>query len=190
MSFLTWNVFVFFILGKHCYNWLQSCKWFYKLLSIFWKTYHIPIPYLQPSSKFVNNVHYFWQWTLFWTNWTFKGMISYLCLKTRHFLALTRYRYLTSNEIIWMTKICYYNFVIHTCSLWGGVYIELVIPLFHELLKLHFTRQSPWGMAICLVSQSVLFGNGWYCSLFLVRGRTVEGGGAVFLNKYPGRQTP
>ena len=48
---------------------------FYKLhvLCISWKTYDIPIRYLQPSSKFVNNVHYFWQWTLFWTNWTFTG---------------------------------------------------------------------------------------------------------------------
>ena len=49
--------------------------------------------------------------------------------------------------------------------------IESGIKATTEFKKL---GQSPWGMAMCLVWQSVLLGNGL----------------AVFKNKYPGRQTP
>ena len=40
--------------------------------------------------------------------------------------------------------------------------------------------QSPWSMAMCLVWQSLLLGNGWNWSLFFVRGSTVDWGGADF----------
>ena len=65
-----------------------------------------------------------------------------------------------------------------------------------QRFNIHYTRlriltsytlgQSPWSMAMCLVWQSVLLGNGWNWSLFYYSWFGEGGGGWQYL----GRQTP
>ena len=47
-----------------------------------------------------------------------------------------------------------------------------------QLILFYLLGQSPWGMAICLVWQSVLLGKGMVeTGPFFARGRTVDSGG-------------